>query len=186
MLTRTISFSALTLFAVGLSAWSIFFSKATLPNNTLANRSDPDTFMENVTATLFDGQGKISLKIITPKITHTENNDTATLYKPHIIAYKESPVPWSIDADKAETIAGTQKILLQGNVIIHHEHDQKNPTSTMTTNALTLFPDKQLAETNQPITVTQPDLLIRAIGMRADMKLGTIQLFSKATGEYAL
>ena len=54
----------------------------------------------------------------------------------------------------------------------------------MKTASLTVFPDKQQASTDNAIVITQPDTVIHAVGMLADLNEGTVKLLSQAKGDY--
>lgn len=184
MTTKSISVSCLTCLAIGLSTWSLFLTHDPKADNATPLASQPDAFMENVTAVLMNQQGKPTLKMTTPKMIHFAKDDSTTLMTPHIIIYRPSMAPWHVDAKHAKTLLGKQQIQLWDNVVIQHERDTENPNTLIQTESLTLFPGKQVVETDQPITLKQPNTLIHAIGMLANMETGTVQLFSKAEGEY--
>jgi lipopolysaccharide export system protein LptC len=174
----------LLILSIGLSSWSILIGKksdALAPTNS---SKEPDAYMENVVATILNKQGIPSMKIETPKMVHYADNDMTNISKPHITVYRQSPEPWYINSDFAKATSGVEQILFWDNVVIHHAEDTDNPTTTMTTTLLTVFPNKQLAKTNQPVTVTQPNSILHAIGMLANMNDGTIKLLSNARGEY--
>lgn len=170
--------------AVGLGIWSVPFSRQ-IPVKTVANTSvQPDAIMENVVATIINKQGKATLKIETAKMTHFAEQDMTEITKPHVTVYRKSPNPWYIDADTAHAAHGIAQITFKDNVVIHHLNDVTNPTTTMKTASLTIFPNKQIAQTGDPITLLQPDTTIHAIGMLADLGEGTVKLLSQAQGEY--
>jgi lipopolysaccharide export system protein LptC len=146
--------------------------------------TEPDAYMENVVATFLNKQGIPSMKIETPKMVHYANNDMTHISKPHITVYRQSPEPWYINSDFAKATDGIEQILFWDNVIIHHAQDIDNPTTTMTTTSLTVFPNKQVAKTSDAVTVTQPNATLHAIGMLANMNNGTVKLLSNARGEY--
>lgn len=176
--------STLLIFAVGLSSWSILIGKKSDALKPTNSTKEPDAYMEEVIATIFNKQGTPSMKIETPKMVHYADNDTTNIAKPHITVYRQSPEPWYINSNFAKATQGIDQILFWDNVIIHHAHDIDNPTTTMTTTSLTVFPNEQLAKTDEAITVTQPDSTLKAVGMFANMNDGTVKLLSQARGEY--
>jgi lipopolysaccharide export system protein LptC len=185
MTLRNSLLSFLLIIAMGLSAWSILVSKTTKPAKITADTNVPDAFMEDVTTIIMNKQGTPSLKIETPKMTHYTNNDTTYIEQPKVTIYRRSPNPWFINSDNATAMQGVSQILFSNNVVIHHSGDKENPTTTMQTNTLTVFPDKQTAQTDQAVTINQPDTIVHAVGMLANMNDGTVKLLSQAKGEYA-
>lgn len=166
-----------------LSAWSILLSKQLAPQKK--NHSDePDAYMENIVAVIMNKQGSPSLKIEAPKMMHYAEDDMTYINYPHVTVYRQSPQPWYINSDHAEASYGTEQIVFSDNVVIHHPADVENPDTTMKTISLTVFPDKKQASTDDPVIITQPDTVIHAVGMLADLNDGTVKLLSQAKGDY--
>lgn len=175
--------SFLIILTLGLSCWSIFISKHA--ETTFADAAHrPDAFMENVVATIINKEGDPSLKVEAPKMVHYTDNDTTDIETPHITMYRQSPEPWHINSNYAKATQGLDQIYFWDNVVIHHMSDIANPTTTMTTTTLTVFPDKQIAQTKDNVTLIQPDTTIHGLGMLANLNEGTVQLLSQARGEY--
>ena len=180
---KNVIISFLMLFTISLSLWSVFGSKhPTLLSVDATHR--PDAFMENVVALIIDKEGNPSLKVESPKMVHYADNDTTDIDTPLITLYRQSPEPWYINSHFAKATQGLDKIYFWDNVVIHHLNDSANPATTMTTTTLTVFPDKQIAQTDDNVTVVQPSTTIHGLGMQANLNEGTIQLLSQARGEY--
>lgn len=173
----------LLILAISLSSWSIYLSKKTKISST-ASSSEPDAFMENVTATMINDEGKRTVLIESPKMVHYATNDTTDIQTPHITLYRESPEPWHIRSDFAKASHGTDQIHFWSHVVIHHKNDIATPTTTMKTDSLTVFPKENIAKTDDAIIVLQPDTTIHAIGMMANLNDGIVKLISATRGEY--
>jgi lipopolysaccharide export system protein LptC len=144
----------------------------------------PDAYMEDVVAIIMNKQGKINMKIVTPKIIHYSENDLAQFTTPELTIYRKSPQPWYVTSEHAKTVNGTDKIDFWENVVIHHSADSNNPATLIKTTSLVVHPTSQTAETIDPISLIQPNLIVNGIGMFADMSTGYVKLLSKARGEY--
>jgi lipopolysaccharide export system protein LptC len=180
---KNTTLSILTLAAISLSAWSILIAEP-----PQAKKQDdpkkPDAFMQDVVATIFNKEGNPSLKLSTPKMIHYPADNLTHIVTPHVTVYRKSPEPWYIDSDYANAKNGTEEILFWSNVHIQHPSDIENPTTSLKTASLTIFPEQQLASTQDPVTFIQPDTTVHAVGMQANFDTGTIKLLSKAKGEY--
>lgn len=184
-MTRNLTIGLLLLVAAGLSVWSIINTKPTAPLLSASNaHQHPDAIMEGVTTIVINKEGKPSLKIETPKMIHFAENDTTEITTPHVTVYRQSPKPWTIDALHARAVNGIDQINFWDNVVIHHFDDKVNPTTTMQTASLTIFPDKQIAQTDQAVVLIQPDTTIHAVGMLANLDQGTVKLMSQTRTEY--
>lgn len=181
---KNLATSVLLILAVLLSSWSILISQSSDATEVADNPKEPDSYMENIQAVILNKEGKPSLKLEAPKMVHYPENDSTEMITPHVTIYRHSPKPWYIDSDFAKSKGGIKEIQFWQNVNIHHPADTENPTTSMTTTSLTIFPKKEVASTDQAITFIQPDTEIHAIGMLANLNNGTIKLLSKARGEY--
>ncbi|OAI49417.1 hypothetical protein AYO45_02585 [Gammaproteobacteria bacterium SCGC AG-212-F23] len=176
-------YGILLITAIALSSWSLLISnKMKTRMNTVVNTTD--AVMENVVATIINSQGKISLKVFSPKVVHYMEDDTTHFATPHVLIYKDSAQPWQINSAFAKATHGTSEILFSENVVLNHAADGKHPNTSIQTDTLTIFPEKQTAETSQAITITQPDVTVHAIGMLANLDDGTVKLFSQTQSEY--
>ncbi len=183
-LLRNSTVTFLFLIAFILSAWSIVLSKQSHMLTLPSHSDEPDAYMENVVALIMNKQGSPSLKIEAPKMTHYAEEDTTYINSPHVTLYRQSPEPWYINSDHAEATNGTEQIIFSDNVVIHHPADIANPNTTMETASLTVFPDKEQARTDNAVLITQPDTIIHAVGMLANLTDGTVKLLSQAKGDY--
>ena len=148
------------------------------------NANEPDAWMENIVAMVMNKQGSASLKIQAPKMEHYAEDDTTHIDYPRVTVYRQSPEPWYINSDHAEASNGLEEIVFSDNVVIHHPTDNGNPETTMNTASLTVFPDKKQASTDNAVVIIQPDTVIHAVGMLADLNDGTVKLLSQAKGDY--
>lgn len=176
--------SLIMIMAIGLATWTTLLTYH--PDNiAVADKGAvPDAFMEEVTAVILDKQGKPKMKIVTPKLVHYAENDTTDLTLPHLTLYRKSPQPWYITSKHAKAIEGTEKVDFWQDVTIQHSGDIKSPATVIKTPTLTVHPTAQTADTVDLITMMQPNIVVKATGMHADMNSGDIKLLSQARGEY--
>lgn len=153
-------------------------------HTTQVDRKLPDAYMENVTAIILDKVGKVTMKIVTPKMMHYVQNDTTDFIDPQLTLYHKSPNPWFVESKTAQALHGIDNVVFNGDVTIHHPADFNNPATVIKTTTLTVHPNEKTAETSEPITMIQPNSVIKAVGMHADMESGNIKLLSQAQGEY--
>lgn len=184
MTTKNSLISVILIAVILLAAWTTLSYHPHRANSTDTS-SIPDSYMEDVVAIIMDKQGKMSMKIEAPKMVHFTENDTSQLTNPQLTIYRKSPQPWFITSKFAKSIAGIEKVDFWENVIIHHAADVSSPATVIKTPTLTIHPDQQRAETNDMITLIQPNIIVNATGMTANIDSGDIKLLSQARGEYA-
>ena len=177
--------TAFLMVALAASLWSFFQSGGvhTGPHpRPMGNQ--PDAWMENVSAVILNEFGKPALGIKTPRLAHYSGNDTTRIQKPEVTFYRNSPEPWHINAEEGIATHGIGNILFSTHVTVHHAADRLNPEILLKTESLTLLPDQNEANTQERVTITQPDAMIDAKGMSANLNTGIIHLLSDTRSEY--
>lgn len=169
---------------LSLAVWTTLLSFHSSNGQVVDTTALPDAFMEDVHALIMNKQGKPSMKIATPKLIHYPDNNISLLTTPALTLYRQSPQPWYVNAEHAKALQGIDMIDFKENVVIHHAADGNNPATIIKTETLRVHPEQQTAETADFITMTQPNLVVKATGMEADMNKGNIKLLSQARGEY--
>ena len=154
-------------------------------NTTTPENKMPDAIMNDVTATIYDKTGKISMRIVTPQLMHYTQQDATDFNNPEVTIYRNALQPWVIHSMHAESTNGMDNVQFWDNVTIHHPASYDSPATVIKTTTLTMHPNLQTAETPALITLIQPNITVNAIGMTADMNTGDIHLLSQARGEYA-
>ncbi len=162
---------------------AFFPSHPPLPITTNAINA-PDAYMEQVQALIMDKDGKLNMKIEAPKLVHFTKDDMTDLTAPIITLYRQSPMPWFISAKFAKATQGVENVNFQQNVVIRHSTDVETPETIIKTAALMVHPNAKTAETKELITLLQPNLTVKSIGMFANMHSGDIKLLSQPRGEY--
>ncbi len=169
--------------AVAAAVFMTLFNRDTAPP-THTDSTLPDAYMENVTAIILDKVGKVSMKIMTPRMVHYAQDDTTDFVDPQLTLYHKSPNPWFITSRTAKANHGIDRVVFHDDVTIHHPADFNNPATVIKTASLTVHTNAKTAETAELITMTQPNSIMKAVGMFADMDSGDIKLLSQAKGEY--
>ncbi|EKD70987.1 MAG: hypothetical protein ACD_46C00306G0004 [uncultured bacterium] len=182
MTPKNIIISLFLIITIGLAAWTTLSYHS--PTLVTTNTEQPDAYMENVSATIMNKQGKVELKIMTPKMTHYAKNNSSDFIEPQLTIFRNSSQPWYISSQYAKAMNGTEILHFWDNVIIHHAADQNTSAMVIKTSTLNVYPDKKTAETDAAISMSQPNLVVHGIGMFADINAGDIKLLSNARGEY--
>lgn len=177
--------SAVLIATMALTTWVTMLAFAPQRTTVTPINDQPDAYMEEVTAIFMDKFGKPKMKIVTPKLVHYFTNDTTNLTEPQLTFYRKSPKPWFITSHYAKATHGIDNVDFRNDVTIHHPADESMPATIIKAPTLIVHPNNETAETNEHIELIQPDITIKATGMRANMNSGVIKLLSQAKGEYA-
>lgn len=173
------------LFAVVTTTWLTFNTTkpATIVN---ANQDTLDAFATGVHITNLDKTGHISTQIYTPSLTHHTLRNRIQLQSPVVTLYVKNQPPWSITADTGELQQGTEVVYLNDHVILHQPKGTNNEEVTVQTPKLTVYPEKKLALTELPITLSSASANISSVGMQADLGQGTLHLNASTRGKYEI
>lgn len=174
--------SVIFLFILVLSGWIFLSSRPTKPKP--APTTILDGYMTEAHYTQYDNQGQVHMTMYTPQMTHYAQDNTSYFDKPEVLAYSQQRIPWTIQAVNGKAIHDGQQVDLWGDVKIHQTPQPQYPETTITTTAMTIYPHRSYAETNEAVTITRPDTRIDAVGMQADFKAGIFKLLSSVRGTY--
>lgn len=156
-----------------------------LPQVQGQQRHDVDYYIDNFTATSLNIQGQPRFTLNAEKLWHYPDDDTTHLQMPHLTSlYPDRP--------PTLTTSLTGMISSKGNdVFLYDEVRIVRPASAgfleqdFATDYLHVVPDRDWAETNLPVVMTNKYNVIRAVGMELDNKARTVKLLShvRATHE---
>ncbi len=144
----------------------------------------PDAFMVNVDYSEYDDQGNLHSHLLTPKVIHYPNQNSAVFAQPNFMIYTSERVPWYITAEHGTSRDGINSVFLRDDVHIHQPAEPDNPETTILTTTATIHPPQSTATTDDPVTIVRPGSLVKGTGMEANLKTGVIKLFSHSQGFY--
>jgi lipopolysaccharide export system protein LptC len=184
-LTRQLMPTFLLLLAAALSSWLVIKSLEA-PVNTPEPPQNPDAYMFNVSAVKMNAlDGTPQDELFSPEMVHYPTADTTNVTTPHIIIFNSNgEEPWHIYADQGQARNGTDILQLTSNVRLQQAAGPHNQALIINTSAMTIYPDQQYAETDQPIKLWQPSDTATSVGLKAYQQTGIIDLLSQARGHY--
>jgi len=100
------------------------------------------------------------------------------------LIYTKERIPWYIRANEGKAFNTTDWIYLNDNVIMHQLPYPGRPETTIKTEAITIHPATEKAETDQPVLIRQLGNQVEGVGMKADMGKGIIDILSQSKGYY--
>ena len=148
-------------------------------------RHDVDYVVDNFSAVTLNVQGQPRLMLTAQKLWHYPDDDTTHLQKPNLT---------SLYADRPPTVTSAQTGMLSSkgdDVFLYDEVRVLRPASPglveqhFATDYLHVIPDRDWAESDQAVVMTNQYNVIRAVGMELDNKTRTVKLLSnvRATHE---
>lgn len=166
---------ALMVAVASLSIWlerSINIT-ATLP---APERHAADFWAREFTVRHFDPLGQLQHVLTAEQMTHYPDRDSVEMVRPQL-KFQQSPRT-TITADTALVGPDGKQIDLAGNVRIERASMQPNATAPLhiSTEKMTVFPDKAQASGNHAVRFTQGTSVITGNGFSTDQTSGVTQL----------
>jgi lipopolysaccharide export system protein LptC len=164
---------------VSLSDWQHI---AVLPSEQPAAAGEPDLYMENATITQFADDGAVRYRLLSSEVRHYEDDRLTRLLAPTMTLFRAPQPPWFARSDEgfvrdreaADNTAG-EVILLRDNVHLEQRKPNRIEISAPT---LYVYPDRQFAETNQPVIIDTDSGRTTAVGMSGDLNTSLLNLSS--------
>jgi len=181
--TTWVTILVLTILA-SMSWWLESVVEEPLGKLVKSKSNKPDYYMEQFTLKAMGIEGKVKYSVHGQSLVHYPTDNSSEVQTPHVEIYRDNGPPWIVDARSARVNDDGTKTILTGNVAIRREGTDTLSDIQIYTDRLLLMSDKDYAETKEPITIIRDDNTIKAIGMRAWLKLGKLHLLSKVRGRY--
>jgi lipopolysaccharide export system protein LptC len=147
-------------------------------------RHDPDYVIDNFTATSLDDKGKIRFIMSAKKMVHYPDNDTTFLEAPQLVSLTAERPPLRMFALNGEISHKGDEIFLRDDVNIVRPPYAKQSELTFKTNYLHVLPNKNIADSDQAVSLVDARTNINATGMELDYKTHIVQLLSKVKSVY--
>ena len=171
--------SSIVLFAIALS----LFLEDPISDSLSGNvpRNDPDLYMLNAQIKRYANNGFLAYQLSADRFTHFPLTNLTTLVTPNLTLLSRESTPWEINAEQGRLMSKSpfreEIVELWSNVAAHKEESNGNFIKIQT-DSLTVFPDKNYAETNETIYLTENNTVTTAAGLRANFEASTFVLLS--------
>ena len=187
---RKIRFPALlTLIAallVAVGYWNIRpESFMQLPAPTTGETPPIDFYVINARTVQFQPDGKRHYELTAERMEHITATDLSLLTRPDLLAYRGTELPWHVRSDRGEVGPQGEEVELIDNVRVERTDAKGRPT-ILTTSRLTVFPEKDYAQTRQPVRIEAANGVTTARGMKAYLNEGRMLLLSNVRGQHEL
>jgi lipopolysaccharide export system protein LptC len=148
-----------------------------------AAENDIDFYVINAKSTQFQPDGKLANRMTSDKLEHLKSSDITLLSKPDLLLYRGTELPWHVQSERAEVAPeGTQVELIDAVRVART--DAKGRPTILTTSRLTVFPDKDYAQTEQAVRIEAANGVTTAQGMKAYLNDGRMLLLSNVRGQH--
>ncbi|MBC9252146.1 LPS export ABC transporter periplasmic protein LptC [Pseudomonas alcaligenes] len=142
-----------------------------------------DFYVVNASTVQFQEDGKLQYSMTADKLDHLKASDVTLVQKPDLLLYRGTELPWHVQSERGEVAPQGAQVELIDKVRIART-DAKNRPVVITSSRMTVFPDKEYAQTQQAVRIEAANGVTTAQGMKAYMNDGRINLLSNVRGQH--
>lgn len=173
------------LIALGaLTAW--LKHAAELPDEKPIDRRrhDPDTIIEQFTASTLDAQGRPLHQLSAERLVHYADDDSSELSRPRL-RYTPADAPTiTMAAKNGRMLGGKDEIKLFDEVRVERQGSAAEPGWLATMPEITAYPPLGTASTDSAIVFTQGAARLDGVGFSLDQKQRTASLNNQVRGHF--
>ena len=155
--------------------------------------AEPDVYLEDGVITQYRHDGALHYRLSIRRAAHFERDGTDAFTEielPELEIHNSETPPWrtyaqrgvvrTVAMDPLEGADMEQEVTLFGDVRLRQERGDGGFTEVRTA-ALVLYPERQFAESEQPVMITTEASNATAAGLQADLRSGRMKLVSSTS-----
>jgi lipopolysaccharide export system protein LptC len=147
-------------------------------------RHDPDYIAVNLSAMSMAVDGGIKNTLFATKMIHYPDDDSTFLQEPRLVSYSSGKAPITITSREALMSKDGNTVDFQNDVRVSRAAYDDKSELVMRTSYLHVIPDDKIAETDRPVTITDANTVVNAVGLELDGKTHILKLKSRVKGIY--
>jgi len=174
----------ITLLAV-LSFWLEYTVQSAAVVEHKRERNDPDFTVDGLSALQSGPDGAPRYMLSASRMLHYPDDDSTHLADPRFRLLEPGKPSLSVRANRGLVSSEGQHLYLFDNVVLVRESpDAGGGPLTLTTSSLHVIPDKDFAETRDPVTLSDARTTIEGVGLELDARTRVLKLLSEVRGRY--
>ena len=182
-LLLTLSFGLAALLVAALGYWNLNPDSLLEQKPQASADNAVDFYVLNAKSVEFQADGKLHYEMTSSKVEHLKDSDKSLVTKPDLFLYRGAVEPWHVQSERGEVAPGGTEVELIDNVRIARTDEKGRPT-IITSSRMTVFPDKEFAQTQQAVRIEAAKGVTTANGMKAYLKDSRVLLLSNVRGQH--
>ncbi|MDR0208118.1 MAG: LPS export ABC transporter periplasmic protein LptC [Pseudomonas putida] len=142
-----------------------------------------DYYAINAHSVQYLPDGKVQYEMTADKVEHLKASEITLVTTPDLHMYRGTQYPWHVQSVRAEVNPDGSEVELIDKVRVART-DEKQRETIITTTRMTVFPQKQYAQTEQAVRIDGAGGTTTGKGMKAYLKDGRMDLLSNVRGQY--
>ena len=144
-----------------------------------------DYVLEDFELTSLDEDGKESFSVTAPHLERDPRGKSLTLRLPQFSFPDKAGGRWQATSGSAWVAEKGVEVRLIDKVEMIGPPTETGDRTRFSTARLQVFPKKNLAQSQDPVTIRRADSILQGTGLRADMNAKRVQLLADVKGHYA-
>ncbi len=144
-----------------------------------------DFYVENARSVQFQADGALHYRMSAERIEHVQASDITYLTRPALQLYRGGEHPWRVESRRGEVLPGGQQVELLEAVRVARTDARGRPT-LLSGEHLSVFPEREYAETRQPVRIEAANGVTTATGMQVYLKESRMLLQSNVRGQHEI
>ncbi|MBV4534657.1 MULTISPECIES: LPS export ABC transporter periplasmic protein LptC [Pseudomonas] len=176
-------FSVIAALLVAVGYWNISPESFLDKPVTQVDENAIDYYAINAHSVQFLPDGKMQYEMTADKVEHLKASEVTLVTTPDLHMYRGTAYPWHVQSVRAEVNPDGSEVELIDQVRVART-DEKQRETIITTTRMTVFPQKQYAQTEQAVRIDGAGGTTTGKGMKAYLKDGRMDLLSNVRGQY--
>jgi len=175
------------LLAAVLAALTFWLNRVLQPPDTGADsslRPDPDYIVDSLTAVRMAADGTVKHTLSAQRMMHYPHDNTTRLLAPRFVSYATAAAPVTVSAKDGLVSSEGENVYFENDVRVTRAPYADKSALVMETSYLHVIPDENIAKTDRPVTITDANTVVHAIGLELNSETRVLKLLSKVRGTY--
>ncbi|MFK3771142.1 MULTISPECIES: LPS export ABC transporter periplasmic protein LptC [Pseudomonas] len=142
-----------------------------------------DYYAINAHSVQYTPEGQLQYEMTADKVEHMKASEVTLVTTPDLHLYRGTQFPWHVQSKTAEVNPDGTEVELIDAVRVARTDEKKRET-IITTTRMTVFPQKEYAQTEQAVRIDGAGGTTTGKGMKAYLKEGRMDLLSNVRGQY--
>ena len=174
-------FAGVALLVAALGYWNLSPESFNQQPNAAGTDTAIDFYANNTYTVQYQADGKLHYELTADKVEHLRASDITLMTRPNMNLFRGTELPWKIRSERGEVSPGGTEVELIDSVRVDRIDGKGRPT-ILTTSRLTIFPEKEYAQTQQAVRIDAANGVTTAQGMKAYLNDGRMLLLSNVRG----
>jgi lipopolysaccharide export system protein LptC len=150
----------------------------------LEGRRDPDYIVDGLSAVRLAPEGRIRHTLHAEKMVHYPHDDSTRLESPRFVSHAATDAPVTITSREALVSSEGENIYFHDDVLVRREAFGDNSELVVRTSYLHVIPDENIAKTDRPVTISDANTVVKAVGLELNSETRVLKLLSRVKGIY--